>query len=111
MGKLLTNESTIGDTQGGCDLGGEINVTGRVNQVDQKVSTVRLLALDVLQVLAFWKSGVERDSRGLDGNTTCFMSVPCRRIMMPRGEQSETYAPARRHECRWHEHHQPFRWR
>jgi hypothetical protein len=32
------DESTVGDTEGGGNLGREVDVTGRVNQVDQEVS-------------------------------------------------------------------------
>lgn len=39
-GKLLTNESTVSDTKSSSDLGGEIDVTGRVNQVDQEVGAM-----------------------------------------------------------------------
>ena len=38
------DEGTIGDSESGCDLGREINVTGRVDQVDQEVVADGFLA-------------------------------------------------------------------
>lgn len=68
--ELLTNESTVSDTESSSDLRGEINVTGRVDQVDQEVGTIGLLTLDVLGILAFGESGVQGDGSRLDRDTT-----------------------------------------
>lgn len=92
-------------------------MTGGVDQVDQEVVAVGLLALDVLGVLRLGEGGVQGDGSRLDGDTTCLMSahfVLASNWMdgwMGRKPGRGTYAPARQHEYRWHEHHQPFRWR
>lgn len=87
-------------------------MTRRVDQVDQEVGAVGLLALNVLEILLVRESGVQRDGGRLDGNTTCDTSVYKVATSTPRlWEKLKTYAPARQHECRWHGHHQPFRWR
>ena len=39
------NEGTVCDTEGGCDFGWEVNVTGGVDQVDQETLAVLLLLL------------------------------------------------------------------
>lgn len=66
------DESTISDTEGSSDLRREVNVTGRVNQVDQEVV---LLGLDgnVLQVLGVDELSVQGDGSGLDGDTTLLL--------------------------------------
>ena len=46
------DEGTVGDTQGGRDLGGEIDVSWGINQVDQEFGAIRRL-LDVLEDLGF----------------------------------------------------------
>lgn len=51
------DESTIGDTEGSSDFRGEINVTGRVDQVDQEVVLFGLDG-DVLEVLGVLELGV-----------------------------------------------------
>jgi hypothetical protein len=63
------DESTVSDTESCRDLRREIDVTGRVNQVDQEVV---LLGLDwnVLEVLLVLEGGVQRDGGRLDGDTT-----------------------------------------
>lgn len=66
----LTNESTISDTESSSNLGRKVNVTGRVDQVDQEVVAVGLLVLDVLDVLRLGESGVQGDGSGLDCDTT-----------------------------------------
>ena len=55
------DESTVSDTEGGGDFGGEVNVTGGVNQVDE-VGPDFLLVDDV-------GLEVEGDTGGLDGDT------------------------------------------
>lgn len=67
------DESTVGDTEGSSDLGGEINVTGRVDQVDKEVGVGDLLdAGNVLQVL-LGEGGVQRDGGRLDGDATLLL--------------------------------------
>lgn len=70
------DESAVGDTQGGSDLGGKVNVTGRVDQVDQElVLLIRGLAGtdDVLHVIFIAKLGEEGDGSRLDGDTTLLL--------------------------------------
>lgn len=66
------DESTVSDTEGSSDLGGEVNVTGRVNQVDQEVVLLGLDG-DVLQVLLVEELGVQGDGGGLDRDTTLLL--------------------------------------
>ena len=56
------DEGTISDTEGSGDLGGEVNVTWGVNQVDKV--RLRLSSLDNIGLV------VKGDASGLDGNTT-----------------------------------------
>ena len=67
------DKSTISDSQSSSDLRGEINVPGRVDQVDQEVLAVDLLADDVLEVLLIGESGVQGDGGRLDGDTTLLL--------------------------------------
>ena len=64
------NEGTIGDTESSCNLGREIDVTGGIDQVDQEISTVGLLANDVLEILVALQVSVQGDGSRLDGDTT-----------------------------------------
>jgi hypothetical protein len=64
------NEGTISDTESSGNFGREINVTGRVNEVDQEVLSVGLLANDVGNIVILTKLTVQRDGSGLDGDTT-----------------------------------------
>lgn len=66
------DESTIGDTESGSDLGREVNVTGRVDQVDQEVVLLSLDG-DVLKVLCVVELSVQRDGSRLDGDTTLLL--------------------------------------
>ena len=66
------DESTIGDTESGSDLGREVNVTGRVDQVDQEVVLLSL-DRDVLKVLCVVELGVQGDGSRLDGDTTLLL--------------------------------------
>lgn len=63
------DQGTIGDTEGSSDLGGEVNVSGGVDQVDQELVTVDLLR-DVLDILLVRQVGVQGDGSGLDGNAS-----------------------------------------
>jgi hypothetical protein len=67
------DEGTVSDTESSSNLRGEINVTGGVNQVDQEVLTIGLLANDILDILGVIKMTVQRDSSGLDGDTTLLL--------------------------------------
>jgi hypothetical protein len=66
------DESTIGDTESGSDLGREVNVTGRVDQVDQELVLLRLDG-DVLEVLRVLELGEQGDGGGLDGDTALLL--------------------------------------
>ncbi|GKT45569.1 uncharacterized protein ColSpa_05750 [Colletotrichum spaethianum] len=66
------DESTVGDTESGSDLGREINVTGGINQVDEEVGAVGLLASNVLDVLGV-DVVVQGDGSRLDGNATLLL--------------------------------------
>jgi hypothetical protein len=61
------DQGTVGDTERSSDLGGEVDVTGGVDQVDQELVALSLL-LDVLDVLGV-ELGVQGDGSGLDGDT------------------------------------------
>lgn len=65
------DEGAVGDTEGGGDLRGEVNVAWRVNQVDQE-SVAVLWLVDVLQVF-FWQFVVQGDGGRLDGNGTVLL--------------------------------------
>jgi hypothetical protein len=70
------NQSTVSDTESSSDLRREINVTGRVNQVDQELVTLHLLG-DILEVILVWQVGVQRDGGGLDSDTTVLLIFTC----------------------------------
>merc|ERR1719174_2113500 len=46
------NEGSVSDTEGGCDLGGEVNVAGGIDQVDQESELVSAISLLGLLLLA-----------------------------------------------------------
>ena len=60
------DEGTVSDTEGGGDFGGEVDVSGGVDEVDQVVALVVLEAGDEL----FLDVVVHGDGGGLDGDTT-----------------------------------------
>jgi len=66
------DKGTIGDTESSSDLGGEVNVTGRVDQVDQELVLLGLDG-DVLQVLGVLELSEQRDGSRLDGDTTLLL--------------------------------------
>lgn len=67
------DEGTVGDTEGSSDLRGEINVTGRVDEVDKEVGVGDLLGTgNVLQIL-LREGGVQGDGGRLDGDTTLLL--------------------------------------
>lgn len=61
------DKSTIGDTESSSDFRGEIDVTGGVNQIDQKVVAFGLLC-DILDVI-LGQLSVQGNGSGLDGDT------------------------------------------
>lgn len=71
------DQGTIGDTEGSSDLGGEVNVSGGVDQVDQELVTIDLLG-DVLDILLIRQVSVQGDGSGLDGNASLLLI--CTRI-------------------------------
>lgn len=62
------DKSTIGDSESGGNLGREIDVTGRVDQVDQELVSVSLL-LDILDIL-LGEGEVHGDGSRLDSDTS-----------------------------------------
>ena len=74
------DKGAISDTEGGGDLGREINVTGRIDQVDQEVVLLDLDG-DVLEVLRVNELSIQRDGRGLDRHTT--LLLVCSRVRKP----------------------------
>lgn len=68
------DKSTIGNTESSSDFGGEIDVTGRVNQVDQEVVAFGLLC-DVLDVI-LGQLSVQGNGSGLDGDTPILFILP-----------------------------------
>jgi hypothetical protein len=60
------DERAVRDTESSSDLGREINVAGRVDQVDQEVAAVGLLADDVLEILVVGQVPVQGDGGRLD---------------------------------------------
>ena len=75
------DKGTVSDTESGSDLGREVNVTGRVDQVDQEVVLLDLDG-DVLEVLLVLELGVQGDGGRLDRHTT-FLFVRSR-VRKPR---------------------------
>jgi hypothetical protein len=62
------DKGTIGDSESGSDFGREIDVTRRIDQVDQELVTVSLL-LDVVNIL-LGEGEVHGDSGRLDGDSS-----------------------------------------
>jgi hypothetical protein len=62
------DKGTIGDSESGSDFGREIDVTGRIDQVDQELVTVGFLD-NVLDIL-FGEREVHRDGGRLDGDSS-----------------------------------------
>lgn len=67
------DESTISDTESSSNLRREINVTRRIDQVDQEIWAIGLLADDVLEILWIREVAVQGDSSGFDSNTTLLL--------------------------------------
>jgi hypothetical protein len=66
------DKGTVGDTESGSDFGGEINVTRRVDQVDQELVLLGLDG-DVLEVILVGEGGEQGDGGRLDGDTTLLL--------------------------------------
>ena len=66
------DEGTIGGSESCSDFGREIDVTWRVDQVDQELVAGNLLG-DVLQVIFILQLAVQRDGSRLDGNTSILL--------------------------------------
>ena len=66
------DKGTIGDTESSSDFGGEVNVTGRVDQVDQELVLLGLDG-DVLEVILVGEGGEQGDGGRLDGDTTLLL--------------------------------------
>lgn len=70
------DKGTVSDTEGSSDLRREINVTRRVDQIDQELVTVNLLG-DILDIILVGKVGIEGDGSRLDGNATILFVGTC----------------------------------
>mmetsp|Transcript_10545 Transcript_10545/g.29798 ORF Transcript_10545/g.29798 Transcript_10545/m.29798 type:complete len:859 (+) Transcript_10545:55-2631(+) len=68
------NQSSVGDTQGRSHLGTEVNVTGRVDQVDKEIVPVPL-SLESGEPLLLHLV-VQRDSGRLDGDAPVLLVLP-----------------------------------
>lgn len=68
------DKRTIGDSESGGDLGREIDVTGRVDQVDQEFVSIGLL-LDVLDIL-LGEGKVHGNGGRLDGDSSVNLVLP-----------------------------------
>lgn len=66
------DESAVGNSQGGGNLGREVDVTGRIDQVDQELVADGLL-WDVLQIFLVGQMGVQRDRGRFDGDTSVLL--------------------------------------
>lgn len=67
------DQGTVSDTESSSDFGRKVNVTRRVNKVDQEVLAVGLLADNVLDIVVVLKTTVQGDGGRLDGNTTLLL--------------------------------------
>jgi len=66
------DKSTISDTESSSDFGRKVNVTWRIDQVDQEL-VLGGLDWDILEVLWVLHLGEEGDGSGLDGDTTLLL--------------------------------------
>lgn len=64
------DEGTVSDTQGSGNFRREINVAWGIDQVDQEISAISLLANNILDVLRILELTVQGDGSGLNGNAT-----------------------------------------
>mmetsp|Transcript_53368 Transcript_53368/g.149108 ORF Transcript_53368/g.149108 Transcript_53368/m.149108 type:complete len:218 (+) Transcript_53368:2214-2867(+) len=69
LNAIDNDHGTVGDTEGGRDLGREIHVAGGINKVDQ----MRLSALAIF-IIVF---EVQRNSGTFDGHATFLLVCPC----------------------------------
>merc|ERR1719429_566336 len=75
------HQSSVSDTESSSHLGGEVNVTRRVDQVDEEAKLVRAVSLLGLLLLAEVKIllqhlEVHGDGSGLDGDTSLLLILP-----------------------------------
>eukprot|EP00951_Prasinocladus_malaysianus_P046687 scaffold647869_cov43-Prasinocladus_malaysianus.AAC.1 len=68
------HQGTVGDTEGSSDLRREVNVTGRIDQVDEVVVALPG-TLEVAQ-LVLGHLIVQRNTSGLDGDTAVLLVLP-----------------------------------
>ena len=66
------NESTVGNTESSSYLRGEIDVSWRVDQVDQEFVSGGLLG-NILEVILIRQVGVQRDGGRFDGDTAVLL--------------------------------------
>ena len=84
MEQLLTgdavddDEGAVGDAERGRDLGGEVNVAGRVDQVDEEAAAVLLALLLHEREVGLRHLEVHRDGRRLDGDAALLLILPVR---------------------------------
>jgi hypothetical protein len=74
--RVNDNKGTVGDTESGSNLGREVNVTRRVNQVDQELVLLGL-DRDVLEILCVRKLTEKGDGGRLDGDTSFLLIRTC----------------------------------
>lgn len=72
LNRVDDDESTVSDTESSGNLRREVNVTWRVNQVDQELVLLGW-DWDVLEVLLVQELGEKGDGGGLDGDTTLLL--------------------------------------
>jgi hypothetical protein len=87
------DKSAISDTKGGGDLGREIDVTGRIDQVDQELVTLNLL-WDVFQIFFIRQVCVQGDGGGLDGDASILFILAgvCEPSLASFGSRDDTSA-------------------
>jgi hypothetical protein len=75
LNRVYDDERTISDTEGGGDLRREIHMPWGINEIDQKLATIRLLR--ERQTVRLWKVKDEADSGRLDSNTAVLFVLAC----------------------------------
>jgi hypothetical protein len=87
------DKSAISHTKRCGDLGREIDVTGRIDQVDQELVTLNLL-WDVFQIFFIRQVGVQGDGGGLDGDASILFILAgvCEPSLASFGSRDDTSA-------------------
>ena len=67
------DKGTVSDTKSGRDLRREVDVAGRVDEIDQEVTIVLLLLLNNEAEVLLGDLVVQRDGRRLDGDTSLLL--------------------------------------